>query len=58
MDLLYSLLAAFAVSLLAFSGWIYRLVPERKLQQVLPFALAVAIGVLLGNAFSISFLMQ
>jgi zinc and cadmium transporter len=51
MDLLYSLLAAFAISLLAFSGWIYRLVPEHKLQQVLPFALAVAIGVLLGNAF-------
>jgi zinc and cadmium transporter len=51
MDLLYSLLAAFAISLLAFSGWIYKLVPEPKLQQVLPFALAVAIGILLGNAF-------
>lgn len=51
MDLLYSLLSAFAVTLLAFSGWIYRLVPEHKLQQVLPFVLAIAIGVLLGNAF-------
>jgi len=51
MDLFYALIAAFTISLLAFSGWVYRLVPEHKLQQVLPFALAVAIGVLLGNAF-------
>ncbi len=51
MDLLYALFAAFAISLLAFSGWVYKLVPEKKLQQVLPFVLAVAIGVLLGNSF-------
>jgi zinc and cadmium transporter len=49
--LVHALLAAFVVSLMAFVGLFYKLVPAEKLKRLLPWVLALAIGVLLGNAF-------
>jgi zinc and cadmium transporter len=48
---LFILLAAFLVMLVSLSGSILFLLPQTRLQRVLPLILSLAVGVLLANAF-------
>lgn len=44
-------LAVFALCLIPFFGWIYKIIPPERIHKFVPFALAMASGILLGNAF-------
>lgn len=49
--MLISLLAALFICLLSLSGAVFYLVQPQRLQTILPYFVALAVGVLLGNAF-------
>ncbi|HSI74293.1 MAG TPA: ZIP family metal transporter [Lunatimonas sp.] len=50
-DFIYALVAALLVSLISLVGLVYFLFNKLLIGQIIPYAVALAIGVLLGNAF-------
>lgn len=50
-DFVYALMAAFLVSLVSLVGLVYLLFSKWLMGQIIPYAVALAVGVLLGNAF-------
>ena len=50
-DFVYALMAALLVSLISLVGLVYLLFSKLIMGQIIPYAVALAVGVLLGNAF-------
>ena len=50
-EFISALTAAFLVSTVAFIGLLYMLLPKKWVAKAIPLAIALAIGILLGNAF-------